>query len=440
MSHMGPFVQLTLNDSALTGAFGKIDTTLDRHEEEIRELRKLLMDKPSRSEIIAMNENLTKLIEDKTKALNDRITALESKYDQKLKELEDNFEYRLNDTANMLNMQLRQKLDDIENRIPSSDSQISDFVDRLQTLEETVYNNGKKLHLTRDAVQQVASSIALLNNTNAVLDHTLPETLRNSIGFVTNNFKSIFDQLSQLKDQVGTIQIQGKRAVAKPEIIERTVNNSVTKEGTDIDISSIHPYPSVVAHWRDPPDLPPITQFMNIGEVVDYIYRMVPKLQAHLTAMQGKIVENAQDILNKVDKGLVEKMFEKFQSVIGEMAGRVDELKDCLEQTATRDEINDMVEDILASMNQGGETAVGRVRCIACGREIPQVAGAVTEEEATRSLGVPPNSFAYGAKSQAPIGVRYTGKKEFDSGIVESPRSVRPFKPAPSKKTIRSPR
>ena len=167
---------------------------------------------------------------------------------------------------------------------------------------------------------------------------------------------------------------------------------------------------------------------MNIGEVVDYIYRMVPKLQAHLTAMQGKIVENANDILGKVDKSLVEKMFEKFQAVIGEMAGRVDELKDCIEETATRDEINAMIEDIFNSMTQGGQTAIGRVRCIACGREIPQVTGATSEEDATRMLGQPTNSYA-GKGGTTNLGLLYAKKDGMDSAIIESPRSIRPFKP-----------
>jgi hypothetical protein len=46
--------------------------------------------------------------------------------------------------------------------------------------------------------------------------------------------------------------------------------------------------------------------------------------------MKGKIIENATDLLRKVDKELVE----KFQSVIGEIRGRVDGLK------------NDILEDV----------------------------------------------------------------------------------------------
>jgi hypothetical protein len=45
---------------------------------------------------------------------------------------------------------------------------------------------------------------------------------------------------------------------------------------------------------------------MNLGETVDYIYRVVPKLQGHLIAIQSKTMENAADLLQQVDKSLVE--------------------------------------------------------------------------------------------------------------------------------------
>jgi hypothetical protein len=186
----------------------------------------------------------------------------------------------------------------------------------------------------------------------------------------------------------------------------------------------------MVAHWRDPPDLPAIHQFTNVGELVDYVYRLLPKLQAHMSAMQAKIVENAADLLGKVDKSLVEKMFEKFQAVIGEIRGRVDELKDAVEQTATREEINEMLEDIIGSLSQEGQTAIGRMKCMACGRDIPQVAGAISELEAQRALGTPPNSMVFKGPGAGKVGVVYQTKEGFDSGIIESPRSIRPFKPS----------
>jgi RNA polymerase-binding transcription factor DksA len=427
MSALGPYVRVQVDESFLDKAFRQVELRLDKHEEWIRELQRLLGDKPDRSELKDLADRLTKEFDAKLSNIGDRMSALERRIDSSLQKMEDNFESRLMDMMNMLNMTTRQRLDDLEARIPNNAAQFGDVADRLQTLEQTVFTNGKKLHLTRESVQQIAISLGLFNNTAPKLDETLPEVLRESVTSVTNNIQNLFDQIRRLKDQLKTTELLSRRAGADS-----------MPAGGDLDITAIRPYPPMVAHWRDPPDLPPIRQFLNVGEVVDYVYRLVPKLQAHLTAMQGKIVENAADLLGKVDKSLVEKMFEKFQTVIGEMRGRVDELKDAVEQTATREEINEMLEDILNSLSQEGQTAVGRVKCMACGRDIPQVAGALTELEAQRALGNAPNSMVYKIGAPAKVGVVYQTKEGFDSGIVESPRSVRPFKHATARTTTHS--
>lgn len=432
MTGMGPYVRIQLDESFLDKAFKQIEIRLDKHEEMILELQKLLRDKADKTEVQDMRDSLSKEMDAKVNELNSRISALEAKFDLRIREVEENFENRLMDTANMLNLTMRQRFDDIESRMPNSTSQVSEFNDRLQTIEETVYANGKKLHLTRESVQHIASAVALFNSTTAALDNTLPDVLKKSVTSVTKNIEKLYDEIDKLRDKLQAQSIIQNKPVAPVVIQHETsvIHAAGESKQPDFDLSSIRPYPSMVAHWRDPPELPPIHPFLNMGEVVDYIYRLVPKLQAHLTAMQAKIVENAADIVGKVDKSLVEKMFEKFQSVIGEMAGRVDELREAVEETATRDEINEMVEDLFNSMNQEGQTAVGRVRCMACGREIPQVTGAITEDEAQRSLGPAPNSVAFKARGAPPLGVVYQTKDGFDSTIVESPRSIRPFKPS----------
>jgi methyl-accepting chemotaxis protein len=422
MSSLGPFVRVQLDESFLDKAFKQVEVRLDRHEEWILELQRLVRDKADRSELKEVRESLVRDVDLRLGQMNTRISALEANLDSRLKAIEDNFESRLLDMMNMLELTMQKKLDDVSSRIPASSAEITDLSARLQSLEETVFTNSKKLHLTRESVQQIASSISLFNDTYARLDQTLPDVLRESVVSVTTNIRDLHEEIARLKEQMKILA-----ALKRPEPV---VVDHDRAAGGDFDISSVRPYPSMIAHWRDPPELPQIHPFLNIGEVVDYVYRLVPKLQAHLTAMHGKIVENAADILGKVDKSLVEKMFEKFQSVIGEIRGRVDELKDCVEQTATREEINEMLEDILNSMTQEGQTAVGRMKCMACGRDIPQVAGALTEQEAQRALGNAPNSMVYRTGGQARVGVVFQTKEGFDSGIVESPRSIRPFKPA----------
>jgi hypothetical protein len=124
----------------------------------------------------------------------------------------------------------------------------------------------------------------------------------------------------------------------------------------------------------------------------------------------------------------VEKLFERFQGVLGDLSGRVDDLKDALEDTASRAEMNDIFEDLMSSVCQENQTAVGRMKCMACGRDIPQVTGATSEVEARRAFGTPPNSVAY-QSGQSTVGIFYQNREGFDSGIVETPRSIRPARP-----------
>jgi hypothetical protein len=159
------------------------------------------------------------------------------------------------------------------------------------------------------------------------------------------------------------------------------------------------------------------------------LYRLIPKLQAHLIAIQGKVVDLDRVPETKSDRSLVEKMFDRFQAAIGELKSGIDDLRDGLEQTATRGEINGIVEDIFDQLNVESETSIGRVKCIACGRDIHKVAGALTDAEVARALGTPPNSMAFHSTVSPPIGMQFTSREGFDSAITETPRAVRPFKP-----------
>jgi hypothetical protein len=195
-------------------------------------------------------------------------------------------------------------------------------------------------------------------------------------------------------------------------------------ESTNFNITSIRPYPKMVADWHDPPDLPPIHQFIHLHEVVEYTYQLVPRLQAHLTAMHLRLAENVTEIAGKAARSTIEKIFEQFQTMIKELHGRVRELSQAMERTANREEVQHKIDRILESIPEAGKTTVGCVKCIACGRGISRVSGAVSEREAYRSLGTPPSSVVYQDAGSSRTSMVYHAGRAFDSQIVESPRSV----------------
>ena len=482
-SRFRPFVRIQVDEASLEEAMDEVDKKLDRHEEMILELQRLLKDKPDRSDLTSLKESLEKQVNDKYSELNSRISALEAKLNSQLKDLESRFDQKLAELAKQLENSIQDKLAGLQQTVPKDDSRVDDLEKRLKACEDGVFANSKKITITRDSVQHIASGIAGVNKTEAQLDESLPGTMKASFNYINENFDNLFAALAALKERKPEqiiirepeVQMEAPkqetiiiREVAPEPVqpppkeeappkqespksspreskapgIEKIVWKSQAEPAIlqpDYDLSKLRPYPPCVVHWRDPPELPMVRQFTNMGDVVDYIYRLMPKLQGILNAMHGKILDLNSDLMNKVDKAAVEKFFNKFQAVASEMKDHIDKLQQAMEDTASRGEINQIVEDLFAQLNIDNETAIGAVKCIACGRDMSQVAGAMTEAELARALGNPPNSIAYKSHT-APFSVAYSSNDHFDSAITESPKAIRPLRAMPVKPKLKSPK
>jgi predicted nucleic acid-binding Zn-ribbon protein len=420
------FFQLELDDSLLEQSFKQIEAQIDRHEERILNLRRLLSEKTSRSDLTDLQESVTKTLNCTVTTLDTQMATLESTLKLTMKLTEENIEARFLDMMNVLNSTVKQRISEIESRIPppGPPPELSVLSNRLGSIEERVFSNGKNIRLVRTCVQQIASSLGVFNGTSPTLDDSLPEVIGNSLKSVNVRIESLCKGIEMLKEKVKTLHIPRKQS--EGPLIEQQAHH----ESTDFDLSSIRPYPLMVATWRDPPDLPNVESFMNVREVVDYIYRFVPKLQAHLAAMHTKLVEQNADIAAKTDKPAVEKLFEKFQTIIRDVHVRMDELASAIEQTASREEVNQIIDEVISLIRPDGQTAVGQVKCMACGRGIAQVVGAVSPQDAHRTLGTPTSSLVF-KSGASPVSVMGQAKGGFDPGIVESPRSVRSLRSPP---------
>jgi predicted nucleic acid-binding OB-fold protein len=479
----GPYVRIQVDESLLDKVFKQVEVRLDQHEAWIIELQNLMRNKADRSELKELYELLQKELNSRFSETNNRLKAIESQLDGAIRDLETKMNERFTKLQNSFDEKLREQIAGLEAKIPQNDPRLDQLLEKVKQCEGGIDANTKKLHLTRESVQHIASSIAYLNKSQALLDSTLPDVLRGSVNYVNNNFAEIFNELEKIRDrqQIASIMERmqppaeavevipatvdvpteaepvvvapsesGEPPAAKAELPPEKPGEHVTIEkktilrqivgGAAIDLSEIWPYPPVSVHWTDPPELPAVRKFQKIEEVVDFVYRLVPKLQAHLTAIHRKVVELNTDLVDKVDRALVERMFDRFQGAMGEIKSRFDDMKDVVEQTASRDEINHMVEDLFHALNVDHETSVGRVKCIACGRETTRVTGALTEGDVARALGNPPNSIAFRLPNPTqPVGVVYSSKEGFDSAITESPRSVRPYRAIQVRPKVKTP-
>jgi hypothetical protein len=121
-------------------------------------------------------------------------------------------------------------------------------------------------------------------------------------------------------------------------------------------------------------------------------------------------------------------MIEKLRRGIVEMDNEIGELRKHLARSLSRADVMGMIAQALAvAGTEPVETAVGAVRCIACGKEIRHVVGALAEADAIRRFGVPTNTLALQQiTGGGRVGELYSSPEQLQG--IESPRAVRAFR------------
>jgi archaellum component FlaC len=326
----------------------------------------------------------------------------------------------------------------------ASAADLASLVKRLKSVEELSSSTTKRLDDTRDSLQHVVSAFGSIHHTRASLDPGLPLAMRATAEHVVNNFDVIFDSITNLKADVGTLH----------KLVR-------TKEGCDF--SQIELRPPSDANWQDVPELPPLTKFNSVENIVTYIYEMVPQLQGYLTAMHAKILEPEIAVSTenpeidavkaeigeikveidgvkteidgvKTETGEVKTEITEVTTDIVDVKTALAELRAQFAQIPTKSDLTAAIKKI-KGMQSDPLTSIGSVRCMACGREMQGVSGALTPEEAEKLLGSPSNFVVAGPSAAGPYSPIYSGNSmdAFDSaGILESPRSTRTFRSSTS--------
>ena len=417
MKTLGNVVKLSidLDDSALGSIVGNINRHIEDQRNQINELKRTILGIPQRSELESLRKEILEDIDRKNQKISDRITKLEGDLNQKFDEMKREITDQVAQEMSKVDLAVKQKIAAIEPQAVCVSSQSPDAGE--------IERFGEEISANRRYIMDIANAISNINNTKVSLGDGLGENLKQSTNTIKANFAEINDTLSFLKSQL-------KRGPSGLRKTERVVTGQ-----SEFDWESAKMYGTIQPDWKRDPSLPELSQFKGIGDLVDYVYKVVPSLNASLKAMHDKMMEMIGDVSEKIDKSVVENLFNKFQKALSEISSRCDGLKDAVEKTATRDEVNALIASLDTGSTESG-TSIGRVRCIACGRECPQIIGAIAEDEAIRKLGNPPNGIAYQANiGSQQLGVLYTGTDGFDGGIVEMPRAVRPVRILPKKST-----
>lgn len=437
MASQKQFFRFSLDESGLHDFFNSIEDRLNSHEERItkqdeiiRELQRLLREKPSFDDLDRMRdeirmetnekftlvnirldklENQMKDLQRVTDNLANRMDKLEESLDARFKEMQDKLDQQQKDLWKDIN----DKLDKIAALLPKDNGDhIGEIFARLKSVEDGNNATAKKLQATRDAVQTIASAFASLNNTTAALDGSLNRVLHASANHVKDNFSTIFDLLNKLQSDVEKLQalIEAPKPVRPPES----------------DISGLYLRPPFTADWRDPPVLPKLQKFNRVSQAVDYIYDLVPRLQGYLNAMHDRMLDEEELFNRCADRFETDQALDDLQKQINELGGDLTELRRNLGKFASKADLANALKK-LGYIDPDSNTAAGRIRCIACGREVPQITGAMSERDAIRQLGSAPNCVV--TPSGHGVSQMFSNTEKIDSnGLIESPRSLRPFR------------
>ena len=437
---MSELFRFSFDDSGIRKSLDAHSADIKRHEELIEELQKMIRDRPTFADMERMREDMMRDINEKIGGLEELVGSLQTTTNKRLEQLHDEL---TEIPKNVNNDKAMMDKEELEGRL-------NELTNRIEYLEKSVNNNTKNISETNGNLEKMTNAYAGIVDKKAPVDSALNTNLWNATSQIKDKFKTIFDTLAQHGQ---LLSMEPEREVVEREITKFNNDSSIANNGNDsnndnsnqvdimklLDISNLEPAKEVKVAWEVPPVLPKLHKFDSIIDNVGYTYQMVPKLQAYLYSMHDRMDDLTT---NTRDFSGLEDLLAKLKDSILAMDKELNQLKNALKKSVTRQEVLDMLRD----NEEMTGTSVGSVRCIACGREVTQVAGAMSEIDALKTLGAPPNSIAVFGNStrvsqmytnDSSLDYNGTTTRGLDTGIIESPRSTRSYKASPCRVTRR---
>lgn len=416
MSQRPELFQVSFDGSGLSGVLDGHDSRMDQHDAKIQELFDMMRKMATKDDLDALRNELKACITAEIGGLRAEMDDKVDRMCKKIGELEGKMDQALG--GNDMNAELEDKLSALSKKVDGVESDVDDVSKKVKKMTEKVDDVSKtveacdtKVNENRAFIQSVASAYAGLNRATATLDGTLHRTLGGSTEKVKADFAKIFEALKDLTKRMNGQETTG------PVVVER----SVVQEPTKIDLSHLNLRSAESVEFDDHPELPDIYKFCDIENSVDYMYQLVPKLQSILDCYHNKIstIPNGDQ-----DRQFLSDLIDKIRNAMMEMSRELESLKNSMGKSLTKAEVARMIREMTNVEEDNPQTAVGCVKCIACGRDMRQVAGAMTEDEALKMLGAPPNSVAVFPPGIGAVGQQFA--RTLDRESLDSPRSTRP--------------
>jgi uncharacterized coiled-coil protein SlyX len=450
MSYPNKFFNVSLDESVFRQVFESmmsgVNDRLHRHDEEIEELRKLLAQKELeldarhkemeakidltdlekfRNEIRAEFLVQIKEANEKISGLESRISKLEAKcnvMDSTCHEMSEKVSFCDKISEEFAQMQ--------SSHITKND--LERLTERIKTVENVAERATSRIQQTRDCLLTVSSAFASVARKRVSLEAGLNRTMQSTAEEIINNFRILFEAVKY----VGPMSESGGQ-----EMKVSTASNSfaVTAPPTtisydqkkDADLSDIELKDYEPFDFRKNPTLPRLTKFKDLRDCVKYIYKLIPRLQAILDALYEKLYFGPQADEKFVRKSDLESRLENITGALNTQKRQLDECRLFMKRAPSQRELVNALKIARSDVDQDGvSSAIGCMKCIACGRDISQVAGAMSEIEANDIFGSPVNIVMRPSPFGTPIQPIYGGSLDSPeiTGLIETPRAVRPFR------------
>lgn len=163
------------------------------------------------------------------------------------------------------------------------------------------------------------------------------------------------------------------------------------------------------------------------NDVDEHILNLVIEVRSQLMLAIDKNTKRLNQIEAKignfVDKDYVQKFFQKMRAVITDVNSSVNLMKQALPERVTKDEMQNLIEELYHSLTSDQETSGGtsNYRCLLCGRPKTSISGMIKDFKVAESLGQPtqttitqsPNAGSRGTLIYGPDKQLYRGKGNF---------------------------
>lgn len=481
-----PFFRFSLDESSLHNFFSTVKERLSHYDSLFAEQNNKIFTLNAQLNLQSNKEQLVQKLQSEISNLSNQIKSIETSANNNSKDIQSlsnemhqlkpYFESKINEITQLFEKKLSEKNNHDQNQLSDLSNQLSAHIEQL--ISESVTPITEKINLINDDITkinqkhgQIAKEID--QNAQEIGDaKKIIETIKNSFlslnpdkndlphaaSFVNDQFNSIFSSLKEMKKSLNVL-------------------NSRPQE-PDLSSLQFHPIESE-CNFSQPPELPPLYKFRKISDSVNYIYELVPYLQSYLNAIY---YQNQETIRKEADDN--EKKKEKDKEIV-ELRYEIANIKSLMTNLATREDVNiiargrstrtvftpcegsydkAMKNSIAPStgLNQsnlpsnGGFGNSGAMKCIACGRELPNNNGyggyttshvsasasvTFSDDCMTEFNGNGNNYLSLNGPAPPPkrIATAVNGSRKFNVGIVENPRSSRSYRNTQTWKKIQTP-